>query len=393
MKKKQLYNALLPITLISLFNTQIFALERPSDVWNLFSAAPFHIAKLDTISPCSVSVSLSSHSNNAPDAVLTASPTGTAPFIYKWTSFGNAETGPDKQKTLNVWKTDEYCAIVKDATGCISADCHAYNPDSFYCTTRIFMEPFPDHALLTLWGYTNASIPTIQWSTGDNTPSLTIYQSGTYAVTTTNYLGCISTDDIDVPACNKLTVNVEMVDSLDGVAAKVYLYQMGTVPPVLIDSAFTDEIYGMATFEHIPMGDYTVSATLLPTSPWYQQYDPVNYAENASDWQQAQTVPVELFCAYGDGEYLIVWLHKIPAFLDNALVSPNPVSNNLFINLQNQAFFFRLLDMNGQVLKTEDVPAQPGSYQLSMQQYGGNSIYFLQIRIGNQWQVFRIVKI
>ncbi len=350
--------------------------------------------KTDTLGPCSVSISFAKDTLSYPPYFsLHATPSGTAPFIYKWTAFGGTDISNDGSSAIAIWQPDEYCVIVKDAIGCISVDCHPFNPDSLYCPVMIYQgEAISDYVTLAVWTH-SSSLNSIQWSTGDTVSMIHASLPGSYEVTVTNTLGCTATTQFELGACNQLAAWVDMADSLDGIAAKVYLYRMGTVPPVLIDSALTDVATGIALFENLPTGEYTVSASLLPGSPWFPQYEPVTFAQSELNWQAAQTASIaNLFCdQYQESPWLNIWLRKKAEFLFANTAYPNPVFDILSINTISQPFFYRLTDANGQILREEDLPAQLTDYQIPMQQYG-NGIYFLQIRLDENWQVLRIVK-
>lgn len=354
------------------------------------ACSPTFFEKIDTVGPCSVEISRFDTILQPGHFALHAEPNGEPPFQYRWTTFDGQEMGFDRLPNLHIWNSDLYCVLVKDATGCVAFDCHDINLDSIYCRIWMTQTVFPDSAVLGFFSY-STGYSSIQWSSGQTTPSITTTEPGSYSVTVTNEFGCTSTDVGELIACNQLSVWVNMSDSLDGVAAMTYLYDMATQPPTFVDSLPTNPASGLATYYNLPTGLYTASATLLQSSPWYNQYETVNYASTASDWQNAQTDSVKLFCGWEGQPNFNIYLHKKPGLLAENAVLPNPVTDVLYVNVVQEPFFYRLLDQNGQVKESGNVPAQFSPYPIAMQQYG-NGVYFLQIQLSTGWQTFRIIK-
>jgi hypothetical protein len=349
--------------------------------------------KPDSSCPCAVSII----PVNAPGILppffsLLATPQGQAPFEYQWTSFDDAQINNESANQAIVWQSDDFCVVVKDANGCVAADCYTLNSGTIYCPVWINqLQTTATSATLGLITQ-NGTITSVLWSTGATTPTLEVQQAGTYSVTVENDQGCQATADYTLQECNTLTAYVAMADSLDGIAAAVYLYDMSGTTPALVDTAHTNPFTGQVTFYGLAPGTYTISATLLPSSPWFLQYETDNYALLATSFQDAQTVEVGLFCdLYEIPPYLQVWLNKKTNVVAPTVAFPNPVTDVLNINLLFQPYFFRLTDVNGLVLQEETLPPQTSAYGISMQSYGAG-IYFLQLLVDGQWQVIRVVK-
>ncbi|MBK9012819.1 MAG: hypothetical protein IPM82_01325 [Saprospiraceae bacterium] len=89
----------------------MLAISAQADHKSLLPSTPF--PSLDSL--CDVSVSWDS--TNTGDIIITAYPTGTAPFAYLWNT---GETTPTIE--LSQWGVN-YCVTVTDATGCESSAC------------------------------------------------------------------------------------------------------------------------------------------------------------------------------------------------------------------------------------------------------------------------------
>ncbi len=99
---------------------------------------------------------------------------GAEPIEYAWS---NGEVGQE----LIVTENGEYCVTITDAEGCTSSACLDVNVDVSECFAPIEIIEFPDYAELTIIPVTDGQYEFI-WNTGETTPSITIYETGTYCV-------------------------------------------------------------------------------------------------------------------------------------------------------------------------------------------------------------------
>jgi len=73
------------------------------------------------------------------------------------------------------------------------------------------------------------------WSTGESTSSITVEESGTYAVVITDAEGCVNENSIDVTITNNTDCNdFETGFELDGEQAMIFTWGTGTAPYTLV---------------------------------------------------------------------------------------------------------------------------------------------------------------
>lgn len=187
---------------------------------------------------CSVSIT--------PDTAggLTANPSGSAPFIYLWST---GETGA----TIYPNAYGNYCVVVVDADSCISTDCYYWvggGQDSCGVSILIDSVPPPGNTgwLLTAEAWGTPPF-TYQWNVQNwQTQSITVPATSTYCVTVTDAEGCVSSDCVNV---GFQPCQVEIIETTDpatgqdilvaGVPANAYLYQWSTgeLTPAIVPAA------------------------------------------------------------------------------------------------------------------------------------------------------------
>ena len=145
-------------------------------------------------STCSVSMLMDSTNNPASPVILTAMATGTAPYVYEWS------TGETSQTIAWIPNGANYCVTVTDADGCMATDCLFSNT---ICSVTI--SPSNTGTLTTQ--ATGQAPFTYLWSNGTTTPSITPNAPGFYCVTITTADGCTAT------ACYQFTGGGSGMDS------------------------------------------------------------------------------------------------------------------------------------------------------------------------------------
>lgn len=125
--------------------------------------------------------------------VLTAVPTGTAPFTYFWNNSGGTSN-----PSITVTQSGTYCVAVWDTTGCGSTACVSVvvSPSGNNCEVNIGPDTVGNTWLLT--AYPQGTAPfTYQWNTGEVTQSITAQPNPAginYCVTVTDATGCTASD-------------------------------------------------------------------------------------------------------------------------------------------------------------------------------------------------------
>ncbi|MBI1227648.1 MAG: T9SS type A sorting domain-containing protein [Bacteroidetes bacterium] len=136
---------------------------------------------------CGVSISLDS--TNTGDVILTAMPSGDAPFAYIWST---GETTPTVVVTS--WGIN-YCVTVTDANGCVAESC-LYNQNS--CSASIQITPIG-----ALFANAGGVYPfTYVWSDGSTSSSIFPNAPGNYCVTITDLTGCEASACYSWPSCS-----------------------------------------------------------------------------------------------------------------------------------------------------------------------------------------------
>lgn len=158
------------------------------------------LAKTPTLSPeidslCSVGITIDS---SATGMLLTAEPTGTAPFAFEWS------TGETTQSVDWELPWTQYCVTVTDASGCQSSACVG-NPA---CAVGIVENP-PGHLHAVAYGDGPLSYA---WNTGETASSISPNTVGEYCVTITSASGCTGTSCFQYT--NACWVDVVLVDTL-----------------------------------------------------------------------------------------------------------------------------------------------------------------------------------
>lgn len=164
--------------------------------------------------------------------LLTAVPLGNAPYTYSW-------TGGYTTPSLYVSTPGLYCVDIVDSTGCTSSSCFNFQQGNG-CSTNIIPSP--------AWGLSASiqnGIPpyTYAWSNGSTTEMINPNQLGTYCVTTTDAIGCISSDCFDYGIISDscwvdISVQLDTVGALldaiaGGVAPFTYNWTGGYTTPGL----------------------------------------------------------------------------------------------------------------------------------------------------------------
>ncbi|MBK9458426.1 MAG: cadherin-like domain-containing protein [Sphingobacteriales bacterium] len=104
---------------------------------------------------------------------------------------------------IDLYESGTYSLTVTDAGGCTASD--VINLNIQHPSPNLGNDTIVVGGLVldaeNVWGYS------YQWSTGENTPSISVTQSGTYSVTVTTEVGCVGYDEITVTVISGLAPN------------------------------------------------------------------------------------------------------------------------------------------------------------------------------------------
>ena len=125
-----------------------------------------------------------------------AFPTGTAPFTYMW-----SDSTFESSTCFNL--AIDYCVTVTDATGCVAVACVG-NPNPS-CSVWLDVQQVSFGNSFTVFTNPSGTAPyTYVWGNGETDSDLYINSSGTYCVTITDAVGCVTSECVDFvlpPAC------------------------------------------------------------------------------------------------------------------------------------------------------------------------------------------------
>ena len=158
---------------------------------------------------------------------LCAYSTGQGPYSYLWS------TG-DSTFIINVVQEGIYCVTVVDAAGCEASTCYDYmstgNPDSCYA----YIQAISTGTGESLCAYSSGPGPyTYEWSTGETSFLIDVWQEGTYCVTVVDALGCEANSCYYYaggPDPDSCYVNISMFQDSSIIGAFLYAGPVGNSP-------------------------------------------------------------------------------------------------------------------------------------------------------------------
>lgn len=218
-----------------------------------------------------------------------------ADWEFEW-STGSTES------YLGVLVGGEYCVTATNtANGCTTVACTWVQPDNA-CYAQINSVQM-DLATVEL-SVTGGPDPIVAyaWSTGDNTPTTEVTESGQYGVTVTNAAGCtVSAYRWIFRANDYLNIQVILPDSSNvgnnGVHADIYLIEYDPAQGGILTAIDTVATYSwtnssaFVSIQNVPPGVYLVKAALKPNSNGYDEHLPTYYG-GALLWSDATPVVV-----------------------------------------------------------------------------------------------------
>jgi hypothetical protein len=149
---------------------------------NLEFEINFNYCQNIIIFDCEVEISVDS---SGAGLILTAEPTGTAPFTYEWT------TGETTQSVTYDPTAIIYCVVVTDADGCITENCFFTQPN--FCHVEVLLDSSANGGLILTANAEGTAPFTYEWNTGETTQSIPYSPNGALqCVTVTDATGCIS---------------------------------------------------------------------------------------------------------------------------------------------------------------------------------------------------------
>jgi hypothetical protein len=189
---------------------------------------------------CDVTIQM----NNVPgttNIILTAMPTGTAPYTFYWNNSGGTS-----DPSITVTQSGTYCVAVWDANGCSVTACITVQiGGANNCNVDILL----DSTVLGgigLFAYANGVAPfTYLWNTGETTSSIGLDPNIVeYCVTVTDASGCVATDCINLsPPLNCAVSIVEdnsggLTVNPTGTAPYSYFWNTGETTATIYPNAF-----------------------------------------------------------------------------------------------------------------------------------------------------------
>lgn len=250
---------------------------------------------------CSVEIETGFPPTGTTGQVLTAMPSGTAPFTYQW----NLQNGQTQSITVPPGGTNanSYCVTVTDATGCIANDCITLG--NVNCSVNIYESSSPNtNQLMLVANAQGASQFTYMWSTGELTPAIIPQPtgSGTYCVTVTSANGCTASDchTYFSPNSSQVQGYVYLPDSpstlvnLEG-SAELYVHDpVNNVLSLFATTTLQNSLNGAVThfsFGQITSGTYLLKILLDPDSPYFADYLPTYYGD-VLEWNEATFINI-----------------------------------------------------------------------------------------------------
>ncbi len=166
---------------------------------------------------------------------------------YQWSTGANSQS-------ISVDESGTYTVTVTAAGGCTATDDITVNFGSGpYLNLGDVTQVTCDSITLNL---SQPNYPGYIWSTGETTPTIDVYVSGTYTVTATDAIGCTNSDVINIE------VQYPFVDLGPDT---LYAVNMGTVLDAQDYSEFTDYIWSTGattpTLSVVQSGVYSVTAS------------------------------------------------------------------------------------------------------------------------------------
>ncbi|GAB4498741.1 MAG: hypothetical protein OHK0019_34610 [Saprospiraceae bacterium] len=245
--------------------------------------------------PCQAYAAPSSWSSNG-TVTITAYDSSAFPVnTYLWNTGATTEE-------ITVTAAGDYCVTATNtANGGTTVACTWVQPDNA-CYAQINSVQL--NSTTVLLGVTGGSdlIVSYAWSTGDNTPTTEVTESGQHGVTDTNAAGCtVSAYRWIFRANDYLGVQVILPDSLNvgnnGVHADIYLIKYDPAQGGILTAIDTAATYSwtnswaFVSIQNVPPGEYLVKAALKPNSSGYDEHLPTYYG-GALLWSDATPVVV-----------------------------------------------------------------------------------------------------
>lgn len=169
----------------------------------------FNISGCDTtVTGCSVYINDSTNVTG----YLGAWGTGTAPFIYQWS------TG-DSAQYIYPNAFGQYCVTVTDANGCVASECYYYGQNNCTLSLTLILDSTPcmgpAHSLGSAI-YGGTAPYSYVWSTGDSGQFICNLTSGSYCLTVTDVQGCTAYDCYYLQSTGNCNVAInQLYDSLN----------------------------------------------------------------------------------------------------------------------------------------------------------------------------------
>lgn len=241
---------------------------------------------------CSVTIELDT---SAAGVVLTALPTGEAPFTYQW-NVQNFQT----QSIFVPFSNNTYCVTVTASDGCEASACFTIAATPV-CEVNIYQGDSLGITILDAIVWPGTGPFTYLWSTGETSQYIEPVTAGNYCVTITTADGCEATDcyDFDPFQGSPIQGYVYLPDSLTATVWEGYveLYQLdaATGNYELFNTVDMDGdpsgYYQFYDFGEVPPGAYLIKAYIDPDDPIAPDYLPTYYGD-VVEWAEATIVNI-----------------------------------------------------------------------------------------------------
>ena len=127
--------------------------------------------------------------------ILSATTKGTAPFTYKW----NTE---ETTSSIIIDDRKEYCVTVTDNNGCVSKDCIKIGENTNNeCHVTLKRKKVDGGIILTINPRPEDKVESVEWSTGSDSSSILVKETGEYCVIVKFTNGC------KADKCAKVVIN------------------------------------------------------------------------------------------------------------------------------------------------------------------------------------------
>ena len=145
---------------------------------------------------------------------------GIAPYTYSWSNGANTPT-------ITPQNGGTYCVTITDNNACTSNDCFTLSTTN--CSATIGLST--TNMGVSLIGNSSGIAPLMfNWSTGENTSSISVTSPGTYEITITDAIGCVDTSAYYL-YCSNYALYMDYDSTATGTTTTYTIYPYGGYEP------------------------------------------------------------------------------------------------------------------------------------------------------------------